>query len=83
MTSKDWDDIDRSSRELLSCFLAYVGAEDIGETHGNCCIDLSCRINSKAVALEIKDRELSSNEYGDVLIEDIKQDCTTRRIDKG
>lgn len=61
MTSKDWDDIDKSSRQLLSCFLAYVGAEDIGETHGNCCIDLSCIMNNKAVALEIKDRELSSN----------------------
>lgn len=61
MTAKDWDEVDRSSRTLLSCFLVETKATDIGETHGNCCIDLSCHINGKAVAFEIKDRSFPHN----------------------
>ena len=83
MSEQDWEDIDRSSRTLISCLLESTSATDIGETHGNCCIDLSCIVNGKKVAIEIKERNFPHDTYSDILVEDLKQDCTTRRIENG
>lgn len=83
MSAQDWNEIDRSSRQLLSCFLEKVGAQEIGEMTGNCCVDLSCMLNTKPVCIEIKDRNFESTKYGDILVESLKQDCTTRRIMNG
>ena len=83
MSTQDWDEIDRSSRELLSCFLEKVGAQEIGEMTGNCCVDLSCMLNNKPVCIEIKDRNFESTKYGDILVENLKQECTTKRIMNG
>lgn len=83
MTDKDWDEVDRSSRQLLSCFLEKVGAQEIGEMTGNCCVDLSCMLNDKPVCIEIKDRNFESTKYGDILVENLKQECTTKRILNG
>lgn len=74
MTEADWDAIDKSSRCLLSCFLeAKLSATSIGESHGNCCWDLSCQIRGKNVAVEIKDRGYSHDRFGDILVEESKQ----------
>ena len=83
MTERDWEEVDRSSRDTLSCLLIYLGAEDIGETHGNCCLDLSCVMSGKRVAVEIKDRNIPHDRWGDILVEDLKQECNQRRVDKG
>lgn len=83
MTDKDWDEVDRSSRQLLSCFLEKVGAQEIGEMTGNCCVDLSCMLNDKPVCIEIKDRSFESTRYGDILVESLKQERTTKRILNG
>lgn len=83
MTEQDWIDIDRSSRTIVSCLLSAIGCEEIGEMVGNCCVDLSCVAKGKTIAVEIKDRTFSSTKFGDILVEDIKQSCTTRRIGKG
>lgn len=82
MTEQDWEDIDRSSRAIVSCLLENtLSATSIGEMHGNCCIDLSCIINDKRIAIEIKDRSFPHDRFGDILVEGIKQECTSRRID--
>lgn len=83
MTNKEWEEIDRSSRTIVSCLLSCLGATEIGETHGNCCVDLSCTINSKSICIEVKDRSFESTRYNDILVEDIKQDCTSRRLANG
>lgn len=76
MTDKDWDEVDRSSRELLSCFLeTKLSADCIGESHGNCCWDLSCVVKGKKVAVEIKERGYVHSRFGDILVEDTKQEC--------
>ena len=81
MTEQDWEEIDRSSRTIVSCLLeTTLSATSIGEMHGNCCIDLSCIINDKRIAIEIKDRSFPHDRYNDILVEDIKQECTSRRI---
>lgn len=83
MTEQDWDEVDRSSRTLLSCWLITTNATGIGEAHGNCCIDLSCICNGKKIAIEVKDRAMPHDRFGDILVEDLKQDATSRRIENG
>lgn len=83
MTENDWKAVDKDSRCILSCFLEEIGAKEIGEMTGNCCVDLSCTINNKPVCIEIKDRSFDSTRFGDILVESLKQDCTTRRIMNG
>lgn len=80
MTAKDWDEVDRSSRELLSCLLeTQLSAEAVGESHGCCCWDLSCVIRGKKIAVEIKDRRMDHNEFGDILVETSKQECIANK----
>ena len=80
MTTKDWDEVDRSSRELLSCLLeTQLSAEAVGESHGCCCWDLSCMIRGKKVAVEIKDRRMDHNQFGDILVETSKQECIANK----
>lgn len=76
MTERDWEEIDRSSRRVVECLLSSMGVDGIGEMHGNCCVDLSCVANGKKVCLEIKDRSFSHDKYGDILVEDLKQERT-------
>lgn len=83
MTEKDWDEIDYSSRTVVSCLLLRVGATDVGESRGNCCWDLSCCINEKPICIEIKARNFESTKFGDILVENLKQECTTKRIMNG
>lgn len=80
MTDKDWDEVDRSSRELLSCFLeTKLSADCIGESRGNCCWDLSCVVNGKPLSLEIKERHIPHDRYSDIMIEEIKAEATARK----
>lgn len=37
--------------------------------------------NGRRIAVEVKDRSFPHDRYGDILVEDIKQECTSRRID--
>lgn len=72
--------MDRRSRELLSCFLeTKLSASCIGESRGNCCWDLSCVINGKRVAVEVKDRGYDHDRFGDILVEDSKQECISKK----
>lgn len=82
MTEKDWDEIDYSSRTVVSCLLLRVGATDVGESRGNCCWDLSCCINGRSIGCEIKDRSFPHDRFNDIMVEDIKQECNLRRIAK-
>lgn len=80
MTSQDWDQVDKESRKILSCFLeTKLSASNIGESHGNVCWDLSCVINDKRVAVEVKDRGYNHDTYGDILVEDSKQECISKK----
>lgn len=80
MTEQDWEDIDKNSRDLLSCFLeTKLSATAVGESHGNCCWDLSCMINDKSVSLEIKERHIPHDRYSDIMIEEIKAEATAKK----
>lgn len=80
MSAQDWEEVDRSSREILSCFLeTKLSAENIGESHGNVCWDLSCVVNGKRVAVEVKDRGYDHDRFGDILVEDSKQECISKK----
>ena len=76
MTDKDWEEVDRSSRTVVSAFLSAAGATGISESHGNCCWDLSCCLKGKPTSVEIKDRTFAHDKYGDVMIETVKAEAT-------
>lgn len=83
MTTKDWDDVDRSSRsemiEFLSC---QVSAYSIYESTGCCSFDISAMIKNQRVGIELKDRNCNLSSYGDMMITDWKYNCNMRRIGK-
>jgi hypothetical protein len=56
-----------------------LSASNIGESRGNCCWDLSCIINEKRVAVEVKDRGYYHDRFGDILVEDSKQECIANK----
>jgi hypothetical protein len=72
MTKQDWDEIDISSREIMTNFLSAIGATDIGYSVGNCAWDLSCNLNNKQISIEVKDRNMPHNKYSDMMVEKIK-----------
>lgn len=76
MTEQDWEEVDRSSRVIVSTFLSAIGATDIGESRGCCCWDLSCCLKGKPTSVEIKDRTFEHSRYGDVMIETVKAEAT-------
>lgn len=84
MTEKDWNEVDRTSREetelLLSCQLS---ADGIYESHGNCSWDISCMLKDKKVGIEIKDRNCDLSSFGDIMVTDYKYGCNMRRIRNG
>lgn len=80
MTARDWDEVDKSSRQLLSCLLeTQLSAEAVGESHGCCCWDLSCVIRGKKIAVEIKERRMDHDRFGDILVETSKQECIANK----
>ena len=76
MTENDWNNIDLDSRTLFKEFLKRIGATDIEDTHGNCCIDLLFTIKGKRIAVELKRRSFSHSKFGDVFGEAIKLECS-------
>lgn len=83
MNEKKWNDIDKSSRELLKQFFKAVKADKIEDSHGNCSYDLKVQLKGKTVLVEVKDRTFPHDRYGDIFAEGIKQTCNNRRIANG
>ena len=83
MNDTKWNDIDKSSRELVKAFCRAVKADKIEDSHGNCSYDLKVQLNGKTILVEVKDRTFPHDRYGDVFAEGIKKDCNNRRIANG
>lgn len=76
MTKEDWEQVDYSSRSIVSCLLSSLGAIDIGSSSGCCCWDLSCILKDIPTSIEVKDRSVPHDKYGDVMVEEIKVKAT-------
>ena len=76
MTEKQWQDVDARSRGIVSCLLCDLDASRIGESSGCCCWDLSCLLKGKPTSVEIKERSIPHNRFGDIMVEDIKVQAT-------
>ena len=83
MNEKKWNDVDRSSRQLLKAFFRAVKADKIEDSRGNCSYDLKVQLKGKTILVEVKDRTFPHDRYGDVFAEGIKKDCNNRRIANG
>ena len=68
--------IDKDSKQLVINFLSSIGLSsyDFDEVDQYKYVDLSCTISDKRVAIEVKEREYTSNTFGDILIEKQKVD---------
>ena len=83
MTKKDWEDVDKKSRELIIKFFEYTKCK-VEQKIGNCCIDLIVTSpKGTKFGIEIKDRSFPSTKFGDVFAESIKKKCAQKRIEKG
>lgn len=80
--SKDeWSNVDLTSRqqviELLSTALSN-SVSNIGESQGACSWDVSCTIISdnlsNNIVFELKDRNMTSDKFGDIMVEKDKYD---------
>lgn len=81
MTQKDWDDVDRTSREEMVEFLScQLSADGIYESTGNCSWDISAVVNDKRIGIELKDRNCDLSSFGDMMVTDSKYKCNMRRI---
>ena len=81
MTDKDWEEVDKSSRQQMIEFLScQISADGIYESTGNCSYDISVMINGKRVGIEIKDRNCDLSSFGDMMITDYKYNCNMRRL---
>lgn len=76
MTNEDWEQVDYSSRSIVSCLLSSLGATDIGTSSGCCCWDLSCLLKGAPTSIEVKDRSVPHDRYGDIMVEQVKVDAT-------
>ena len=83
MDDTRWNDIDKSSRELVKAFFRAVKADNIEDSHGNCSYDLKVQLKGKTILVEVKDRTFPHDRYGDVFAEGIKKTCNNRRIANG
>ena len=83
MNDTKWNDIDKSSRELVKAFFRAVKADNIEDSHGKCSYDLKVQLKGKTILVEVKDRTFPHNRYGDVFAEGIKKTCNNRRIANG
>ena len=76
-TTTEWEQIDSSSRDLFSNYLScglsnYV--ENIGFSSGACSWDISCELKGHPTVFELKDRNITSTKFGDVMVEKDKYD---------
>ena len=83
MNENKWNDIDKSSRQLVKAFFRAVNADNVEDSHGNCSYDLKVQLKGKTIIVEVKYRTFPHDRYGDVFAEGIKKDCNNRRIAKG
>lgn len=83
MNENKWNDVDRSSRDLVKAFFRAVKADKIEDSRGNCSYDLKVRLKGKTILVEVKDRTFPHDRYGDVFAEGIKKTCNNRRIANG
>jgi hypothetical protein len=79
MTTQDWEEVDASSRYIVSCLLSAMGATDISESHGLCCYDLSANLGNVPTSVEVKSRNVPHSRYNDVMIEEVKAQATMRK----
>lgn len=70
-SNQQWKDVDLNSREEFKSFLSSSERfTNIGESSGNCSWDISCVYNSDiSVVFELKDRNITSDKYGDIFCE--------------
>ena len=69
--------IDKDSKQLVMDFFKNnlsVECYDFDEVDQYKYVDLSCTISNKRVAIEVKEREYTSNTFGDIMIEKQKVD---------
>ena len=69
--------IDKESKQLVIDYFKNnisVDCYDFDEVDQYHYVDLSCEISGKRVAIEVKEREYTSNTFGDILIEKQKVD---------
>lgn len=83
MTKKDWEEVDQESRELVKIMLGKNNWENIKMTTGNCCYDIYGEIKGKRIAVEVKYRNYTLSDFGDVFVELDKRTNVEKRIDKG
>lgn len=83
MTKKDWEAVDQESRELVKMMLEKNNWENIKMTTGNCCYDIYGEIKGKRIAVEVKYRNYTLSDFGDVFVELDKRTNVQKRIDKG
>ena len=83
MDDTKWNDIDKSSRQLVKAFFRAVNADNVEDSHGNCSYDLKVQLKGKTILVEVKDRTFPHDRYGDVFAEGIKKTCNNRRIANG
>ena len=83
MTKKDWEEVDQESRELVKIMLEKNNWENIKMTTGNCCYDIYGEIKGKRIAVEVKYRNYTLSDFGDVFVELDKRTNVQKRIDKG
>lgn len=83
MTKKDWDEVDQESRELVKMLLERNNWENIKMTTGNCCYDIYGEIKGKRIAVEVKYRNYTLSDFGDVFVELDKRTNVEKRIAKG
>ena len=76
MTEKDWNEVDLDSRKVFKQLLATLGAADIEDSRGNCCVDVFFTLKGVRCAAELKRRSFPHDRYGDVFGEAIKLECS-------
>jgi hypothetical protein len=71
-TTTEWEQVDSSSREQVANLLSTALSDytdDIAFSSGACSWDISCHFLGKESVWEIKDRNMSSTRYNDVMVE--------------
>lgn len=83
MTKNDWEQVDQDSRQLVKQFLEKSNWKNIKMTTGNCCYDIYGEHKGKRIAVEVKYRNYTLSEFGDVFVELDKRTNVEKRIMKG
>lgn len=82
MTENDWQEVDKSSREIVCKLFEKAGAKNIYNTKGLCSYDISCTLNGISISIEVKDRNMPHTQYSDMMVEQVKQDSNNKKIEK-